>query len=146
MEGWYINNKDQRDALIKHVDECLEKGEFVRYELHRSSNRRTDKQNRALWKACELLGDALNDAGFDMKTFPFKEGVDVPWDKEQVKKRLFNPIMEAKTDKTTSTRLTKQEVSEIWEILVRHIAQVTGVTVPFPSYNHLYAQAKDPQG
>lgn len=136
-EGWFVRNEQELKALIKHCEDVLAKGETVRFTVHRDDTR-TDRQNRALWKACEMLGEALNDAGFDMQRFPFKEGVDVPWDKESVKKRLFNPIMAAKTEKKSSRLLTKTQVSEVWDILVRHIANVTGVAIPFPSWEHYY--------
>lgn len=144
MEGWTINSKEQRDALIAHIDKCLEKDEFVRFVVHRPETR-TQKQNRALWVACEMLATELNDAGFDIRTFPWKEGVDLPWDKDQVKKRLFDPIMKAMTEKESSTRLNKKEVGDIWEVMMRHVSQTVGVSLPFPSWNQLYASSSAPQ-
>ena len=136
-EGWFVRNQQELNALVQHCEAVLAKGETVRFTVHRDDTR-TDRQNRALHKACELLGQALNDAGFDILSFPFKEGVDMPWDKESVKKRLFNPIMEAKTEKKSSTQLTKKQVSEVWDILIRHCANVTGVSISFPTWEHYY--------
>lgn len=93
---------------------------------------RTNQQNKGLHKGCELLADALNDAGHDMKR-TLKEEVDIPWNKETVKDYLFRPIMQAMFNKESTTELNTDEVSEVWRVLNRHTAQKLGVSVPFPS-------------
>lgn len=136
-EGWFVRNEHELKCLIEFCQQSLASGQELRFNLHKEDIR-TDRQNRALWKACEMLGESLNDAGFDMRRFPFKEGVDLPWDKESVKKRLFDPIMAATTEKQSSRKLTKKEVSQVWDILLRHLASTIGVSVPFPSWEHYY--------
>ena len=49
-------------------------------------------QNSALHKYFELLADALNDAGYDMKAVLEKKEVDVPWEGEMVKRVLWKGI------------------------------------------------------
>jgi len=94
---------------------------------------RSSKQNNALHKGFQLLADALNDAGYEMKAVLAVKNVDVPWTKESVKEVLFRPIMEAMIEKESTTDLETTEVSEVWDVLVRHLGENFGVTVPFPS-------------
>ena len=95
--------------------------------------RRTEQQNKALHKGCELLADALNDAGYEMKAVLAVKAVDVPWTKESVKEVLFRPIMLAMTEKGSTTELDRVEVSQVWDVLQRHIGENFGVYVGFPS-------------
>ena len=95
---------------------------------------RTSQQNSALHKGCELLADALNDAGYDMKR-TLKEDVDIPWSKDSVKEYLFRPIMQAMLSKESTVELSTKEVSEVWTVLNRHLAMKFGISIPFPSYD-----------
>ena len=95
---------------------------------------RTLPQNSALHKYFELLADALNDAGYDMKAVLEKKEVDVPWDGEMVKRVLWKGIQIAKFDKESTTKLETDEVNKVYEILDRHISSHFGVHVEFPSY------------
>ena len=94
--------------------------------------KRTEQQNKALHKGFELLADALNDAGFETKAVLAKKQIDVPWNKELVKELLWRPLMEAARQHESTTELTTAEVSEIWDILNRHLGEKFGVTVDFP--------------
>ena len=93
----------------------------------------TRTQQNALHKGFELLAEALNDAGYEMKAVLAVKEVDVPWTKESVKEVLFRPIMSAMTEKGSTTELGTVEVSEVWDVLNRHLGENFGVTVPFPS-------------
>ena len=92
---------------------------------------RTLKQNKALHKYCEMLAEALNDAGLDMRTV-LKPGVAIPWNKERVKDALWRPIQEAMTDKESTTELDTAEPSRIYDVLDRHLGEKFGLHVPWP--------------
>jgi len=64
-----------------------------------------------------------------------KPHVDIPWDKDakMAKRFLWNPIMEAITEQTSSTKLKKQDIDKIQETIARHLAETTGVSVSFPT-------------
>lgn len=95
--------------------------------------KRTSQQNRSLHLYCELLANALNDAGYEMKAVLAVKQVDVPWSPERVKEVLWRPIQIAMTGKHSTTELNRVEPGKIYEVLNRHIAQNFGVSVPFPS-------------
>ena len=94
--------------------------------------KRTPQQNKALHKYFEILPEALNDAGLEMKAvFEIKE-VDVPWSKETVKEVLWRPIQLAMTEKGSTTELTSGEPNRIYEVLDRHLSEKFGLHVEFP--------------
>ena len=88
-------------------------------------------QQKALHLMFELLADALNDAGFDIKTVI---KADVPWTKENVKNLLWRPLQVAQLQKESTTSLTSVEVDQVYETLNRSLA---GIHVPFPSYQDI---------
>lgn len=92
---------------------------------------RTTTQNSALHVFFRLLAEALNDAGYDMKRV-IKPEVDIPWNERSVKEFLWKPIQHAVIDKDSTTRLDTKQVSQVYDVLNRHLAEKFGVSVPFP--------------
>ena len=93
---------------------------------------RTTQQNKSLHKFCELLADALNDAGLDMRK-TLKPEVEIPWNKDMVKEHIWRPIQEAVTGKHSTTEMNTLDPSQIYEIINRHMAEKHGISVPWPS-------------
>ena len=93
---------------------------------------RTAQQNKALHKYFALLADALNAAGLDMRA-TLKPEIDIPWTEYAVKDHLWRPIQDAMLGKESTTKLETPEVSEVYEVLSRHLGQRFGIHVPFPS-------------
>lgn len=92
---------------------------------------RTLKQNKALHMAFTLLADELNGAGLDMKKVL---KVDIPWTPKTVKEFLYRPIMKAMLHKESTTELDTKEISDVWEVLTRELAEKKGIAaIPFPS-------------
>lgn len=95
-------------------------------------SQRTAQQNKALHLYLQLLSDELNDAGLDMKKV-LKPSVDIPWTVTNAKEYLWRPIQEALLKKESTTELTTAEVSQVWEVLNRHLAEKFGIHVEFPT-------------
>ena len=98
---------------------------------------RTTLQNSALYKYFELVADALNDAGLEIHMEYLGKVTEVPWNKESVKERLWLPIMQAMTGKTSTAKMDRNEVSEVYEVLHRHLAEKHQIMVLFPSKEQL---------
>ena len=94
--------------------------------------RRTLKQNNSIHKFCDQLADTLNDAGLDQRAV-LKETVEIPWTMEAVKRQMWKPIQNLMYDIESTTELTTDQVSKVWETMNRHLGQKFGVHVPFPS-------------
>ena len=100
---------------------------------------RTEQQNKAIHLYCERLGDALNDAGYEIKKVMAVKTADVPWTKDSVKELLWRPLQEAAVDKHSTTALEVMEVDRVYSILDRHISSNFGVHVEFPSKEQMDA-------
>lgn len=136
-----IQNKFQAEQFCKRVMEAAERGESMAYDAKelKGDQVRTHKQNNAIHQYCGDLGDALTDAGYDLITFVktcYKDGVSVPWTVEQAKENIWRPVQVVITGKHSTTKLDTKQVSEVYDAINRHIAEKTGVSVPFPSIDN----------
>ena len=97
-----------------------------------AQNQRTLAQNRALHKWFEELANEFNDRGLDVRAV-LKPEVDIPWDKDMVKRFIFHPVQRIKLDKSSTTELTTAQVSEVVDVLNRHFVDKFNFSLPFPS-------------
>ena len=93
---------------------------------------RTLTQNRAMHLWFTMVADALNDAGLDMRTV-LKPEIEIPWTESTVKNHLWRPVQKAMLDKESTADLTTKELTEVEQVLSRHLAEKHGIHVPFPS-------------
>ena len=94
--------------------------------------KRTNQQNRALHKYCELVAQSMDDAGYDAQT-----AITMPIQLTGaiVKESIFKVIMSALyPDKVSSTELSTTEIQTVYENMSRALAQKFGVDVPWPSH------------
>lgn len=93
----------------------------------------TPQQRKSLHLYCEMLANALNDAGYDMrKVLEMRPQMSIPWTKTSVKENLFKPILLAMEEKDSTEDMDNIEPSEVYEVLNRFTAQAFGVSVPWP--------------
>ena len=131
--------KKQRDELPKHpeIADGVEKIQEVFGPVNvgkivtKEEQQRTLLQNNSLHKYFELLAQALNDAGYDMRK-TLKPGIDIPWDRDRIKEFLWRPIQVAMTGKASTTELNTVEPSEIYAVLDRHLGEKFGIHIEFP--------------
>jgi len=119
----------------QRAEECFRvlEGKEVKVKISKRRISRTDKQNSALHLWFEMLADALNDAGFDMRK-TIKAGIDIPWSKSSIKEYIWRPVQKEYLRKESTTELDRgKEIDIIYDIVNRTIAQRTGVSIPFPS-------------
>ena len=96
----------------------------------------TRKQQNALHVYFQLIADALNDAGMDMRVF-LKPGIQIPWTKNSVKDYLWRPVQKIYLQKESTTELSKRkDIDQVYDILNRHLAE-RGLHVDFPSLEEI---------
>lgn len=95
----------------------------------------TAQQRKALHKWFELLAEALNDAGFDMKTYFEQSEFEqpAPWTKTSIKETLWRRIQVAMFDIDSTEDIDGKQFKKIQEVIDRNIGEATGVYVPFPT-------------
>lgn len=115
---------------ISEEDRSALEGSFV-IEA-KTERQRTTTQNSAMWLYCEHLAKALNEAGYDQQTFPWREGIEIPFTKHSVMECFWRPVMEAMADKASTTEQTTKDVMAVYEAVSRAMAIRVGITVNWP--------------
>lgn len=93
---------------------------------------RTPKQNNSLWLYAQLLGDELNDNGWDMRK-TLKSSIDIPWTKKSIVDFIWRPVQETMFGTDSTRKLTTKELQQVWEVVSRHLGEKCGVHVGFPT-------------
>jgi len=99
--------------------------------------KRTIQQNKALHKWFELLAEALNDSGLDMKK-TLKHDIDIPWTKDMIKKHLWKPVQKAVLNKESTTKLLKvEEIDKVFDVINRQLGTKFNIYQEFPSLDRI---------
>lgn len=126
-----VNSEVSRAEFLALASKLYDEHKHVTFS-YSLGRQRTLTQNRALHKYCDMLADALNDAGYDMKKV-IKQEVDIPWSQQSAKEFLWRPIQKAVTGIGSTTKPETSQYSAIYEVLNRHMSQKFGVSVPWPT-------------
>ncbi len=120
---------DDPESLVDILDEVLPS------IVEKKTKQRTLTQNKAMHLYYDLVAIALNDGGFDVtSTVELLYGgpVDVPWTKAFVKDYLWKPLQLAMTGIESTTELNTKQISEIYRLVDKTLAENTGISVGFP--------------
>ena len=134
MSETIINSKQSLEAYKAFLDAQFEQHKFLRLSM-KTGKQRTLSQNSALHLFCQQLADALNDAGFDFRTF-IKAGYAVPFNDQLVKNFIWRPIQKAITGKDSTTKPETSQYAEIYDVLNVKLAEY-GLFVPWPCKENL---------
>ena len=130
-----INSLPALAKALTMLDEEWHKDHFLEIKIVRRAKQRTDQQRKAIEVYCRDLAYTLNRAGLDQrKVFAAmrEDGIDIPWRQETAKDSLWRPIQVAILGKESTTKLSTDEVSRVYDVLNRWTGQTFGVSVPFP--------------
>lgn len=121
--------------LIPYIQEDKDKLEKMQdgavYEVDiKNFDTRTIRQNSALHKYFTMLSRAFNESG---QTIPKVLKIETKWTPEAVKEILWKPIQESVLDKKSTTKLNKDEVSKVYDVLNRALSIKLGISIEFPS-------------
>ncbi len=129
-EEWIIDSDKKLQNVLGEVCKMFQEKKYLRVKIE-TGMQRSLSQNAALHLYCDSLAKALNDAGLDMKEVLTKSP-DIPWSMLTVKERLWKPIQEVMTGKTSTAQAEKKEYIDVYEVLSRHMAKKFGVSVAWP--------------
>ena len=101
-----------------------------------NKKQRTLTQNRAIHLYFTHISEELNAAGLDMKKV-LKPEIDISWTPQSVKEYLWRPVQKSMVVKKSTTELTSDEVTKIYEVLNRFLSEKHSVAVAFPSMESL---------
>ncbi len=130
-QGFYLKPDEESFEILKA--ECQPR-QIIVVEA-KEWRTRTDQQRKAIEVYCAELGTALNGAGLDMRAVlaAMKEGVEIPWSQDLVKEIIWRRIQVAMIEKKSTTRLTPEQVSKVYEVVNRFTAERFGISMPFPN-------------
>ena len=94
--------------------------------------KRTNPQNAAIHKYCDILGAAYNDAGLDQQVVLAQQAA-VPWSMDTVKNNQWRQIQLALGLDKSTTKLETNEVSKVHQVLNRHTIEKFNINIAFPS-------------
>ena len=112
-------------------------------QKHLDRSTRSLNQNAAMHVLFKLYADTLNDGGLYMQKV-LKPSVDINWTKDTFKEYVWRPVMEAQTQKKSTTQLTTTEVQEVYDTLNRYFGEKYHLTIDFPSYKQLINYEETP--
>lgn len=128
-----VNSNHSKELFIAQISKLYDEHKYLRLTV-KTGKQRTNLQNSSLHKYLQMLADALNDAGYDMRR-TLRVDVDIPWTGSNAKEHLWRPIQKVLTKNQSSTKPTTKEYVYIYEVLSRHMVEKFGVNVPWPSKN-----------
>lgn len=132
-----VGEKDGLD-IYSAIDSASEKlmggADVIAANILGARATRTALQNSAIHKYFDLLCEALNSAGWDMKATMEKlsKNAMIPWSPSAIKERLWRPVQIDTYGIESSTKLDTDQVSGVYEALNLVTSEKLGVSVPFP--------------
>ena len=127
----YQLTKANIQEFMSEIHGMLESGNMLIVDV-KNNKTRTLTQNASIHKYCTQLSEKFNAAGLDMQMV-LAPGTSIPWNPIKVKEDIWRTVQIAATGKESTTDLNTSEVSQVYEIINRHLSQTFGVFVPFPS-------------
>lgn len=82
-------------------------------------------------KYFEMVSSELCELGLTVEKVLTKP-LDIPWTPELFKELVWKRTQEVMFDKGSTTELTTKEVSEVYEVVSRYLAEKQGVVIEFP--------------
>ena len=96
--------------------------------------KRTLAQNNAMHLYFKQVSDALAEKGLDIETVIKNFRMDISWTPTSVKEILWRHAQKIMYDKESTTELNKtDEITKVWEVLNRFLANLEIESIPFPS-------------
>lgn len=128
------------DTVRYHTDLEKFEGKEIEISFRKWKKTRTIKQNASLHLFLSQLAEALNGAGYDMRSKVMRQDIDIPWSGLMIKELIWRPVMKAKLGKKSTTEMTTEEVSMIYEIVNKVIGERCGIHIPWPNVDEIFKE------
>ena len=96
----------------------------------------TRQQQKAIHLYFKHMADELTNAGLDIRK-TLKADFDVPWNAYLVKEFMWRPVQKEVCGKESTTKITTQEINQIFDVITKAIGEKTGLYIEFPSIEAL---------
>jgi len=133
MDKIIINDAMSLADAIGTITHIWKEKRHVAITIH--PQQRSITQNSAIHKYFEILSYEFNEKGRDMYAV-LSPGVQIPWTPELVKEVLWKRVQMAMFGIDSTSKLSREQVSQVYDVLHRKLAIDHDVDVPFPSKDH----------
>jgi hypothetical protein len=137
-----VNSDASYGQAMRLVNDLYLHNKYLTIKLS-TGKQRTGQQNNAIHKFCRMIADACNDAGYEYtiksllrdKETKKSKAIGMPWTWERVKDVIWLEVQTAMyPEKSRSTTALKSdEVTQVANVIIRHLATDLGLNIPFPS-------------
>jgi hypothetical protein len=104
-------------------------------------SKRTALQNRSIHKYWAIIVEKLNAAGWTKKKYYEVKEVDIEWTPESFGEDVWRGIQDAMYQHRKTSKLETEQVSRVYEVVNKHMANTCGVSEDFPSKESLISMA-----
>jgi len=125
----HVNSQDKLTQVLNSVRYLTIDGAYE-VTIKKLPKTRTAQQRKAIEVYCRELAKAWNEAGLTVQ-FVLSKTLDSEWSQELVKEAIYKKATSKALNKKSTTELSKEEVSAVYELVSRFASQF-GVYVPFP--------------
>jgi hypothetical protein len=98
---------------------------------------RTAQQNKALHLYFQLVAEALNAAGLDIRTTLTSYDAEIAWTKTMVKELLWRPLMEIQLGKSSTAEMDTMDIDIVYDTVNAFLAK-HGIHEDFPAKEILH--------
>ena len=130
-DKWVVCSDHTEEVFIAHARKLYKQHKYVEFSI-KAGAKRTNQQNKAMHKYFDLLANAFNDAGLDMKQ-TLSADIDTPWTALLVKELIWKVVQKATIDETSTTKANRTDYTLIYETINRHTASTWGISIPWPT-------------
>ena len=134
MKKYTINSDMSLLDIIQLITAIYKDKKHLTITIH--PQQRSLTQNSAIHKYFDLLSVALNDKDKDLYLV-LSEGVEIPWTPELIKELLWKRVQSAMFSIDSTTKLSRQQVSQVYDVIHKKMALDHDVNVQFPSKDNL---------
>ena len=132
-----VTSRDQaNDLLVQCYNEITElKAQLPKPKTEKQL--RSDQQRKAIEVYCREMANLANDAGYEFAAFiehKKLKGTETPWSQELFKEYVWRPVQQAYLNKESTTRLKPDEVTIIYDVVNRKMAEIAGISMVFPNW------------
>lgn len=135
LQGKYYRaeNPEQLQNLIKFLTEQYNLYGNIEVQMRTDDiRRRSLKQNNSLHAYCQDLADAFNNAGILPQHF-FRKGFKIKWTMDMIKENIWKPVQKAITKNGKTSKATKAEIIETYDVINLEIGERYGIHVEWKS-------------
>lgn len=130
-DKWVVNSKHTEAVFIAHARKLYQQHKYVEFSI-KAGAKRTNKQNAAMHKYFDMLANAFNDAGLDMKQ-TLSADIDIPWTALMIKELIWKPVQKSTINETSTTKANRTDYTLIYESINRYTASTWGISIPWPT-------------